>query len=306
MKKYIALASALALALTFTACHDDDDDDDDKDYVADFTTINSATFIPGLQNASNYAGLNSFMLSDKNGYTDVYSFTTSSVDTTQFPMAVTSEFGNGWQGGITPTWFSATDEESYFTPASGAFHSGTGALICNPGTIERAIFSKHFAIDFSTALAYLNLGDIEGLYVAPTDAYNYLTTEEGRKALGITNPSSAVKIQFCVYGYIDSFRFSNLKQFISTIKGAAASIGKGGTISSKVIDLATFDGTTWTVNKDWQYLDLDDLDDYYLFEGYIRVVDSNNKTTSAFAVSDDNMLNYCLIDDITWESKSLF
>lgn len=305
MKKYIALAAAFACALTFSSCHDDDDDDD-KDYVADFTTINSATCIPGLQKAAAYTGLYSYMFSDKNGYTDVYSFTTSSVDTTAFPMEVTPVFSTGWQGGITPTYVSANCDTSFYTPASGAYHSGSGALICNPGTLERALFSKHFAIDFSTALAYLNLGDIEGLYVAPIDAYNFLTTEEGRAELGVTNPSSAVKIQFCVYGYIDSFRFSNLTSFINTIKGAASSIGNGGKMSAKVIDLATFDGKTWTVNKDWQYLDLDDIDDYYLFEAYIRVVDSNNKTTKAFEVTDNNMLNYCLIDDITWESKSLF
>ena len=69
MKKYLAMAMAAACALSFTACHDDDDDDD-KDYVADFTTINQVSYIPGAQTAAQKLGLNAFMLSDVNGYTD--------------------------------------------------------------------------------------------------------------------------------------------------------------------------------------------------------------------------------------------
>lgn len=300
MKKFLTMAAALAFAFNLTACHDDDDD---SDYVADFTEVKAASTIPGISTVGNYAGVHSYMLSDASGYTDIYTFTQSSVDTTEFPMTVKEDFAEGWYGGMCPTWFTATDEETYFTPACGEFHSGTGCVIANPGTVCRALFSKHFAVDFQSALSFLMLEDIKGLYVCPTDAYNYLTTEEGRTELEITNPTSACKIQFCVYGYVDSFRFSNFKTFISALTGAAGSIGKGGKMCSNTVDLATFDGSTWTVNKDWQYLDLEPIDDFYMFEAYIRVVDTNDKVITTFEVSDENMLNYACIDDITYERK---
>lgn len=301
MKKFLTMAAALAFAFNLTACHDDDDDD--SDYVADFTSCAAASTLPGLSTVGSYAGVNSYMLSDASGYTDVYTFTQSSVDTTTFPMAITKSFADGWYGGFCPTWFTATDEESYYTPACGEYHSGSGCVIANPGTVCRALFSKHYALDFSTIMGALMITDIKGLYVCPTDAYNYLTTEAGRTELGVTNPTSACKIQFCVYGYIESFSFNNLKTFVTTVVNAGKSIGTGGTMCSNTIDLATFDGSTWTVNKDWQYLDLTPINNCYMFEAYLRVVDSNNKVVTTFEVSDENFLNYACVDDITYERR---
>ena len=67
----------------------------------------------------------------------------------------------------------------------------------------------------------------------------------------------------------------------------------------------------WTVNKNWQYVDLDDVEDYYVFECALQVVDpSTGKTVSSFSLEDygdgTNGLNYCMIDDITCESGSPF
>lgn len=310
MKKYIALASAFACALTFSACHDDDDDDD-KDYVADFTTINQVSYIPGAQTAANKAGLNAFMLSDVNGYTDVTGYFIA--DTTEITanMKIDENMFENFYGGFCPTAFEANDEQyDYFRPACDTYHSGTNALVCNTGTLCRALFTRrHFAASM-TAIGSLFLGDMEGLWACPTAAYNYLTTEDGRKTLGVTTSPKNIEIRLVVYGYIKTLSlgsWNTLKDMLKTnIKGA------NGTQSKNYAVLAKTDTNgNWTVNKDWQYVDLDDIEDYYMFEVALQVVDaSTGKTSSALTLEDygdgQNGLNYCMVDDITCENNSLF
>lgn len=311
MKKYIALASAFALALTFTACHDDDDDDDSKAYIADYTTINQVSYIPGVQSAVGKAGLNAFMLSDANGYTDVTCYMVA--DTTEITenMQMTEEMFENFYGGICPTAFKADDETyDYFRPACGTYHSGTGALVSNNGSLCRSLFTRrHFAASM-TSIGSLFLGDADSLWVCPTAAYNYLTTEEGRTALGVTTSPKNIEIRFVVYGYVKSLSLGSWKTLVemmtTNIKSAS------GTKCSSYAVLAKTDASgNWTVNKDWQKIDLDDIDHYYVFEAALEVVDATTgKQVSTFTLEDygenQNGLNYCMIDDITLESKSLF
>lgn len=310
MKKYLTMAMAAACALSFTACHDDDDDDD-KDYVADFTTINQVSYIPGAQTAANKLGLNAFMLSDVNGYTDVTCY--MSADTTEITpnMQISEEMFQNFYGGICPTAFTADDEEyTFFRPACGKYHSGSGALVCNSGTLCRALFMRrHFAIGLQAALSLMNTGDMKGLWVCPTAAYNLLTTEEGRTALGVSSSPKNVEIRFVVYAYIKTIGLSSWSAFASMLK---TNVKESDVKAKNYAVLAKTDANgNWTVKKDWQYVDLDDVEDYYVFECVLQVVDpSTGKTVSSFSLEDygdgTNGLNYCMIDDITCESGSLF
>lgn len=311
MKKYIALASAFALALTFSACHDDDDDDD-KDYVADFTTINQVSYIPGVQTAVGKAGLNAFMLSDANGYTDVTCYMVADTTAITENMQISESMFENFYGGICPTAFKADDErfDYHFRPACGTYHSGTGALVSNNGSLCRSLFTRrHFAASMS-AIGSLFVGDAEGLWACPTAAYNYLTTEEGRTDLGVTSSPKNIEIRLVIYGYVKSLSVGNWKTLVemmtTNIKSAS------GEKASNYAVLAKTDANgNWTVNKDWQYIDLDDIDHDYVFEAALEVVDpSTGKQVSTFTLEDygegQNGLNYCMIDDITMESNSLF
>lgn len=310
MKKYLTMAMAAACALSFTACHDDDDDDD-KDYVADFTTINQVSYIPGAQTAANKLGLNAFMLSDVNGYTDVTCY--MSADSTEITpnMQISEGMFENFYGGICPTAFTADNEEyTFFRPACGKYHSGSGALVCNSGTLCRALFMRrHFSVSLSAALGLLNTGDMNGLWVCPTAAYNLLTTEEGRTALGISSSPKNVEIRFVVYAYIKTIGLSSWSAFASMLK---TNVKESDVKAKNYAVLAKTDANgNWTVKKDWQYVDLDDVEDYYVFECVLQVVDpSTGKTVSSFSLEDygdgTNGLNYCMIDDITCESGSLF
>lgn len=310
MKKYLTMAMAAACALSFTACHDDDDDDD-KDYVADFTTINQVSYIPGAQTAAQKLGLNAFMLSDVNGYTDVTCY--MSADTTEITpnMQISEEMFENFYGGICPTAFTADDEAyDYFRPACGTYHSGSGALVCNSGTLCRALFMRrHFAMSATAFLSSFNTGDMKGLWVCPTAAYNLLTTEEGRTALGVSSSPKNVEIRFVVYAYIKTIGLSSWSAFASMLK---TNVKESDVKAKNYAVLAKTDANgNWTVKKDWQYVDLDDVEDYYVFECVLQVVDpSTGKTVSSFSLEDygdgTNGLNYCMIDDITCESGSLF
>lgn len=309
MKKFLTMAAVLALAFNFTACHDDDDDED-GDYVADFTSCAKVSYVPGAQTAANKVGLNAFMLSDANGYTDVtaYMYADSAEVTTPYTVDET-KFKN-FYGGFCPTGFEADDETwDYFRPASGAYHSGTGALVCNPGSLCRPLFMRrHFAVDMSSLLSMISVGDMKGLYVAPTAAYNYLTTSDGLSTLGITSSPKNVEIRFVVYAYIKTLSVSGWSSLLSMLKTNATN---SDVKSSSYAVLAKTDASgNWTVNKDWQYVDLSDVEDYYVFEANLQVVDASGKTVSSFSLEDydegQNGLNYCMVDDITCESNGLF
>ncbi|MCI5777736.1 MAG: hypothetical protein MR215_09020 [Bacteroidales bacterium] len=313
MKKYLALACAFACAASFTACHDDDDDDDQKNYVADFTSSSAVSYIPGAQTAANKVGLNAFLLSDNEGKTDVACYMYASEQEIATPYIVDEEGFENFYGGFCPTAFDASDESwDPYRPASGSYHSGSGALVCNPGQLCRPIFTRrHFAIDMSALGSAITLGDMEGLWVCPTAQYSKLTTEEGRSELGISSGVKNVEIRFYVYAYIKTL---SLSAGWSAIKELfATNIKESDVKSSSYAVLAKCDASgNWTVNKNWQYVDLDDVEDYYVFEASLAVVDASTGSTSKLLelqgddVDGGNKLNYCIVDDITLESKSLF
>lgn len=312
MKKYLALACALACAsLPLSSCHDDDNDDDD--YVADFSSIKEVSYIPGAQTAANKVGLNAFMFSDANGYTDVTSYVVADSGEITTPYVIDAEKFENYYGGFCPTTaYKASDTTEYrhFTPANGTFHSGSSALVCNPGTLCRAIFARrHFAVSMSAAMSAFFVGDMEGLWVAPTAAYEYLTTADGLKELGVTTSPANVEVRFVVYAYIKTLGVTGWQSLVSMFKTNAS---ESDVKSKSYAVLAKTDvNGKWTVNKEWQYVDLDDVEDYYIFEAALQVVDAaTGKTVSSFQLEDygdgQNGLNYCMVDDITCGSKGLF
>lgn len=311
MKKYLALACALACAPLLSSCHDDDDDDDDKDYVADFSSVQQVSYIPGAQTAANKMGLNAFMFSDANGYTDITSYMVADDGEIPAPLVVDEEWFEKFYGGFCPTAFAATDESyPYFTPANGAYHSGSSALVCNPGTLCRPIFTRrHFAASMSALTSAISVGDMEGLWVAPTAAYNYLTTADGLSTLGVTSSPANVEVRFVVYAYIKTLGVSGWDSLVGMFKTNAS---ESDVKSKSYAVLAKTDANgNWTVNKEWQWVDLDDVEDYYVFEAALQVVDATTgKAVTTFQLEDygdgTNGLNYCMVDDITCESKSLF
>lgn len=306
MKKYLALACALACAsLPLTSCHDDGNDDD-SDYVAGFSSIKKVSYIPGAQTAANMVGLNAFLFSDANGYTDVASYFTLDSGVIETPYIITEERFDKFYSGFCPSPYEATDDEKTFNvPINGTYHSGSSALVCIPGQLCRAIFTRrHFAADMDALASSLLVGDMKGLWVAPTSAYELLATDEGLKELELTNSPANVEVRFVVYAYIKTLALTNWQSLVDMFKTNA----KESDVKSKSYAvLAKTDANgKWTVNKEWQYVDLSDVEDYYIFEAALQVVDAaTGKTVSSFPF-DESLLNSCIVDDITCESKSLF
>ena len=303
MKKYLAMAMAAACALSFTACHDDDDDDDNGDYIADFGSIGAVSYIPGVYKTATVTGVNSYMLSDANGYIDAYTFTSwgvsdTSAITTSTPLTPSTDFYEGFQGGMCPATIASVKSAGYpiLAPACDTLHSSatSGYLICNPGSLERALFSKHFAVDITAAFSFIRLKDMKEFYVAPVAGYDDINDE-----LGSAHKNS--KVQFVLFGYVSSFNLSGLTAALKTIKEAGSNIGKGGD-QVTTITLATSDANgKWTVNNAWQKVDVTS-DHHYLYEGYLKVVDADGKTVSD-VLSEENGLNYCCISDMTYEGR---
>lgn len=310
MKKYLALASTLALAALLPAC-DDDNSNDDGLYVSDFTTINKVSYIPGSQLLANKTGLNAFLLSDEEGKTDIACYMYADTSEIVAPLTPSESWFENFYGGFCPTAFSADDDSwDPYRPITGSYHSGSGALVCNPGTACRALYMRrHFGADLSTLTSNLFLGDMERLYVCPTAQYKKLTTSDGLEELGITSFPSNIQIRLVVYAYVKSLNVSSL----SAIKDLFSTNLKESDVksSSYAILAQSDDEGDWTVNDYWQEIDLDDVDDYYVFECKLQVTNANGKVVSSFTLDDDNVdgsnkLNYCIIDDITVEDKSLF
>ena len=321
MKKtaFYAFMMAALVGTSFTACHDDDDDEDGSfsDTQANFanTTIDASI----IGKASGQLGLETYVLTSDEGI-DVYSYSTlpqGTIIENYFdenghitPEGIAA-LGENFYGGFTPTWQKAnnSDEENpyaYLLPANkSSYNSGSSALICNPGLVCRAFFSKHLGLDAKSLQAAGLIGDAKYLYVSPIAIYNELETgnEEGLIENYVALPADN-KIQVVVYGYVDSFDVTNLNKTLNSFKGAFASATSGGTLCADIKDIAVADGEgKVTVNKEWQKIDLSSLSDYYLFEIDIRVVGKDGKTNKDYELSDD--LKLILVDDITFESKGI-
>lgn len=314
MKKYFLLALT-CLAFTFTACHDDDDEEGDKDYVMSYETpkVNTTGVFDMIANTT---GVSTFTLSDALGYSDIYFFSNDGAKVKEYALqagdltlsqATLDSICQSFYGGFYPTWFEANDEEEWFTPYNGTFHSGNGALLCNPGLVCRSFFSKHIQLDMSAGMSALLLKEIKCLYVNTTSVYELFEDKEGnaelREGLEIVDLPKNSRIEFVVYGYIDSFRFNDFKSFFSALKGGATQVANGGKEGTPLTIAETdANGKTTVKVKDWTRVDLSDIDDCYLFEAYLRVVDANGKTIDTYDLNH-SYLNYILVDDITYKGR---
>lgn len=327
-KRFSIMALALVAAFGFTACHDDDDEDENSATVSNFD--GSANIGASMFNSlSSKMGVTACYITDDNQIADLYTFSTMSTEqiseacgtispdgkTVAFSADGLAVYGEeAWYGGFCPTWFAADDEEQVYLPACRSYNgTHTGALLCNPGTACKTIFTRHMAADLTSAMAAIKKLKVNSLYVCPVEAYNYINDNENTRWEGgydLTALPANHEIQFVVYGYVNHCNISNIQSAISSLKAAATEVGQGGKMCEKPAVLAKTDGEgKLTVNKDWQKLDLSSIKDCYLLECAIRVVDTTTgKTSKTYVIDGENNedLNYVLISDIAFTGRSFF
>lgn len=321
------MAFALVAAFGFTACHDDDDEDENSATVSNYnqSAVMGASM---LNNLSSKAGVTTCYFTDESQIADFYTFSTLPVDTisehgtlTGSTLSMDKEglafYGDeAWYGGFCPTWFAPDDDEQVYLPACRSFHgSNTGALLCNPGTACRTMFSRHMSADLTSVMAAIKKLKISSLWVCPVEAYNYIDKNDQTRWDGgysLTELPANHEIQFVVYGYVEHCSLSNFKEAIQTLKDAGSSVAAGGKMCETPVVLASTDADgKLTVNADWQKLDLSCIKDCYLLEAAIRVVDKNTgKTSQTFAIPGDEDqnedLNYVLVSDVAFTGRSFF
>ncbi len=323
MKKtaFYAFMMAAVVGTSFTACHDGDDDDEEgsSNYTSNFSNPKIDESIIGKASAK--IGVYSYVLTSPE-YADVYCYSLADKQTIMdnymdesnqlTDEGVEYVGGSNFYGGFTPTWFEAnvTAESDtagtcwYLAPASGAYKSNNSALLCNPGSICKAFFSRHIAADITSVAALALVGDVKYIYVCPTALYNEMENGNTNGYISdyVTLPAGA-SIQVVVYGYVDSFNITSWDKTLNSFKNAFSSASGGGTLCTEVATLASADADgKVTVNKEWQKIDLSSIDDNYLFEVYIRVVGSDGKELSSYTLCDD--LKTFLVSDITFEGKN--
>lgn len=348
-KRFSIMALALVAAFGFTACHDDDSEDENSATVSNFNqsaTIGQSIF----DNVTSKANITTCYFTDENNIADFYTFSAIGVGdiaamgtmnadgkTVTLGQQGLTTYGEGieteeeyitaFAGGFCPTWFAATDNTP-FAPACGHFQgsSNNGALLCNPGMLLKAFFSRHMSMDLSSLMSAIKKLKINSLYVCPTDAYKYIGMSDDDTPYDYEGYASEAlpadhEIQFVVYGYVNSFSIGNIQSALSSLKGAASSVAGGGTLCAHPIVLAETDSNgKLKVNTEWQKMDLTDLKDYYLFEACIRVIDkTTGKTSEKYeigsqvanaadeeATSSNDALSNVLISDIAFTGRSFF
>lgn len=324
-KSFSIMAFALVAAFGFTACHDDDGDDENSATVSNYnqTAVMGASM---LNNLSSKAGVTTCYFTDDSQIADFYTFSTEPVEVisqhgtpTGTTLAMDKEglafYGDeAWYGGFCPTWFAADDDDQVYLPACRSFHApNTGALLCNPGTACRTMFSRHMSTDLTSVMAAIKKLKISSLWVCPVEAYNYLDTALVSRWDGGYNFTALPEnqeIQFVVYGYVEHCSLSSFKEAIETLKEAGSSVAAGGKMCETPIVLASTDEEgKLTVNADWQKLDLSSIKDCYLLEAAIRVVDkSTGETSKRYTIDSDSNedLNYVLVSDVAFTGRSFF
>lgn len=317
MKRTLLNIAVLACTSTvFTACHKDDEDGEKwGNYVSNFSNPFIEESIIGK--ASAQMGVNTYYLTSPE-FCDVYCYSAADkaalIELMNTDASLTSEgvkyLGENFYGGFTPTWFAANDTTEdnplwYLTPISKSYYSNSSALLVNPGEVCKALFSKHIAADVKSLMSALLVDEISCMYVCAPKIYEALENNNQGNYEWIDNYvalPAGNSIQLVVYGYVDSFNVSNWTKTLNTFKNAFKQAAQGGALCAQPITLASADANgKVTVNKEWQKMDLTDLDDFYLFEVYIRVVDANGKVNNEYALPDD--LKYALIDDITFTGR---
>jgi len=312
MKKtaFYAFMMAAVVGTSFTACHDSDGEDGEEgaSYVFDSSSITIDESVIGKASAksgvetytltSNMISVYCYNLGDKQTIIDNY-----------IGDSGLTEDGLGYLadkifGGFTPCAIDPNDENRwYLTPADTTDNAKNSSLICNPGTICKALFHKELA---ASATGLLSVALVKGpvcLYAAPITLYNELETNN---ADGLIDQYTALpagdEIRLVVYGYIDSFNISNWSKTLDSFKGILTSVKNNGTKSANYVTLAKADANgKVTVNKSWQKLDLTDLEDFYCFECYIEVVKADGSVDSNYTLCDD--LNFCSVKKISFDGR---
>lgn len=314
MKKFFIFAVALACAnFTLVACDDDDDDDSEEDstttIVADFT--DGVTYDDALYSyVTSIADVNTYIFTDADEVCDIYTYATSeeivSAVLSGTASYVTNEAiataSSDWYGGFIPTWFTATDTAtSVYAPISGTFNSGSGALLCNPGTACRAMFMQHSSSDYSLS-SLLSSVTLAGIYVNNTWLYKALANGDTDvlDEYEIDPLEAGQSITLVVNGYVSGdYSYDSFSSFFSSIASDATGLLTGGVQCENTVTLAECDSDgNVTVLEDWTFIDLSDMADYKLIEVSIE--------TDGFDEDEElnDYLNIVLVDDITYASES--
>ncbi|MCQ2204186.1 MAG: hypothetical protein MJZ15_07070 [Bacteroidales bacterium] len=343
MKKHLLFALGLAVvAGSFTACHSDDDGDGDGNVKSDFSANVQVMNMPAMfSNYTDQLEASAYMLSDGNinvftfqegTSTDnpIYNaFQGGSIDTpaegtdgdeyyaeVEKTALASSDFPKiyeAWYGGFTPTWKAAVDEDAYdlITPIDGTYSNDVNCLVANSGTVCKAIFTKNLSSPF----AYITMKKALKLKVQAPKIYKDLkdAAEGNKTALDNIDlweldllPANT-KIEVIVYGYVESFRMSNIKTALASLKAAGQGMAKGGKELGRVTLIETdANGKVTTLCDSWKEIVFSTQT--YLGEVYMKASTNGKDVTAEFFSTEaqTSLLNNVLVDDITFEGRSLF
>lgn len=347
MKKHLLFALGLAVvAGSFTACHSDDDGDGDGNVKSDFSANVQVMNMPAMfSNYTDKLGASAYMLSD--GNINVFTFQSGtstdnpiynafqggSIDTpaegtdgdenyveVEKTALASSDFPkiyDAWYGGFTPTWKANADDDYYdlITPIDGTYSNDVNCLVANSGTICKAIFTKNLSSPF----AYITMKKALKLKVQAPVIYKYLADAANKDDADAKSNLEAweldllpanTKIEVIVYGYVESFRMSNIKTALASLKAAGQGMAKGGKELGRVTLIETdANGKVTTLCDSWKEIVFSTQT--YLGEVYMKVSTNGKDVTAEYFPADPkaaqtSLLNNVLVDDITFEGRSLF
>ncbi|MCQ2226314.1 MAG: hypothetical protein MJZ01_00185 [Bacteroidales bacterium] len=346
MKKHLIFALGLSIAAcSLTACHDDDGDDENGgNVVSDYSANVQVMTMPTMfSNFTDNLGAAAYMLSDGNINVFTYVSGTSAenpiVDAFNNATGVTEEGEDGeesvsvektalsnsdfpaiyeaWYGGFTATWPEKEDGDWYdmITPIDGTYANNYNCLIANPGTVCKAIFTKNL----SSLMANISMKKAVSLNVQAPMIYKYLKdAADGNAdakstidAWDIQTLPANTKIEVIVYGYVESFNMTSIKNALASLKNAAAGAAKGGKELGRVTLIETdAEGKVTTLCDKWKEIKF--ASQTYLGEVYIKASTNGKDVTADFFTdaedgkNNTSWLNNVLVDKIAFEGRSLF
>lgn len=228
----------------------------------------------------------------------------------------------GFYGGFMPTYQAAVGEDAYdiMNPIDGTYKNNKNCLLANPGQVCKAFFTKNL----KSPMAHITMKKAIRLNVQANKMYEYLKlaanspeSTEGQNAKaqldawGISLLPANTKINCIVYSYVSSFSIKNIKDAFNTIKNAVSQISGGGKEIGRVTLIETdANGQVTTLCDTWQTIEFSEKT--YLGEVYLEARTNCTEENSYNGVSatddllgNDSMLNYVLVDNITFEGRSL-
>ncbi|MCQ2228492.1 MAG: hypothetical protein MJZ13_01955 [Bacteroidales bacterium] len=345
MKKHLLFALGIACAATcFTACHDDNGDEDgDGNVTSNFAdNVSVATFPSMMVQYVSSTGVVPYMLSD--GNIQVFHYTTgepennpvynsffatgstvtegedsgdesvavekTALSSSDFPNLYEESTGNYFYGGFTPTWGAKVGEEDaadFTTPIDGTYANNFNCLLANPGMVCKALFTKNF----SSIMANATLKKIMSVSVQAPVIYNSYAKNDTETLEAWSMPTTLpanIRIEAVAYGYVESFSIKKLSDALKALKGAASGVAAGGIEEGAVTLIETDEnGKVTKVCDKWETIKFGKKT--YMGEIYIRVIDKKTGKTAETdylgTEGDYSLLNYVLVDKITFEGRSL-